>query len=98
MISNLRPHSLGVTLFAVGASLSAQFVPPPYCTGLKLKYASGGSLALIGSTGAAVANGIALDSTYISVYGPASFYLAANGATAVAGIILEMSSGASLFP
>lgn len=98
MSSNLRPHTLGVTLFAVGASLSAQFIPPAYCTGLKMKYASGGSLALVGATGAAVASGIVLDSTLIPVYGPASFYLAANGATAIAGVILEMSAGASLFP
>lgn len=95
MSSDLRTYGLFPTLMAIGTSLSAQVTPPAKCAGMFLKYASGASLAVVGASGVAVSAGYVLGSTDISIDGPATFYMSAGGATAVASIMFKMSAGYS---
>jgi len=76
-------------------------IPPKGCNGYYLKYASGGSLAIvpgIGSSGTLL--GYLIGSTEVlNIDGPASFFLQSGGATAVAAIAFKFSSmGQSFLP
>lgn len=82
------------TLISLGNSAIAQVVPPRACTGAYVKYASGASLAIVGSATAGVTTGYVLGSTDIYINGPATFYLAA-GAASVASVLFIMSAGYS---
>lgn len=92
--SNQYTYSLGVTLLAVVAGATATLVVPPKgANGVEIKYASGGSLAIvpgIGSSG--VPLGWQLTSTPEVIDGPATFFLNAGGATAVAAIKFKYSA------
>ncbi len=102
MSSNQWTYSLGATLMAIPTGATATIVVPPKGShGYFLKYASGGSLAIvpgIGSSGTAL--GYVIGSTEVlSIDGPASFFLQAGGATAIAGMLFKFSSGGqSLLP
>lgn len=96
-------YGFGVTQVPVGTGGAAnvRIVPPQYANGMFLKYLSGGTLAIVsnglsGSPGASAALGYILSTTdVISIEGPASFFLAASGTTAIAQIAFKLSSGMS---
>ena len=92
--SNQFVYSLGATLIAVAAGATATaVVPPKGCNGYFLKYQSGGSLAIvpgIGSSGTAL--GYLLQTEVLNIDGPATFFLNAGGATAVAAVAFKFSS------
>jgi hypothetical protein len=93
--SNQSVYSVGVTLLAVVAGATATLVVPPKgVNSLAIKYASGGSLAIVPAIGSSgVPLGWQLTSTPDLIDGPASFFLNAGGATAVAAILFKFSSG-----
>jgi hypothetical protein len=95
-----RVSALAPTLVPVIVGLTATaIIPPAYCQGLFIKYASGGSLAIVGAaSGVTAANGYVLGSTDLQIDGPAVFYLNAGGATAVASLCFKLSQGVSQFP
>jgi len=99
--SNQFTYSLGATLMAIPTGATATIViPPKGSNGYYLKYASGGSLAIvpgIGSSGTPL--GYLIGSETINIDGPATFFLQSGGATAVAAIAFKFSSmGQSFLP
>lgn len=103
-------YFMGATVINVGiigASLFPTLVkPPPYCIGGFVQRISGGSLEILPSELAnktisgATAGGLGFimggSLTPVAFEGPAAFYLAATGATAVAGILWKFASGATI--
>lgn len=97
-------YGFGVTQIAVGTGGAAnvRISPPNYVNGMLLKYLSGGSLCIVsngisGSPGASGALGYILGTTeVVSTEGPASFFLAASGTTAIAQIAWKLSGGNSM--
>ncbi len=100
--SNQFVYQLGVTLLAIPALSVVQVIPPRTCIGSMFGYVSGGSLSIMNGAGSSGGlGGIMLGATtaaMINVDGPATFFLAATGATSVAGIVFKYSSGFSLTP
>lgn len=94
--SNQYCTSLGVTLLAVIAGTTATVVTVPKGVNqLWLKYHSGGSLAMVqglGSSGTPTGVQILAAEPPWHFDGPASFFLAAGGATSVAGIVFGYSA------
>lgn len=91
-------YGLGVTQFAVGLSATLEVIPPAHCNGLWLKYLSGGTLAIVNGASAISTAGWVLGTEIIPITGPATFFLAAAGSTAIAGLLFSYSSGFSLTP
>lgn len=103
-------YALGATQFALGplgASLFPTLVKPPqYCVGGYVQRISGGTLEVLPNelSGKVISGATAGGLGFIlggslaayAFEGPAAFYLAASGSTAVAGIMWKMSSGATL--
>lgn len=88
--------SMGITLLAVIAGSTATAVTMPKgCNQVYLKYASGGSLAIVqglGSSGTPTGVQVLAAEPPWHFNGPASFFLAAGGATSVAGLVFGYSS------
>ncbi len=96
---------LGATQFAVGLSQILKVTPSAYQFAQTMKYLSGGSLEIVPAqpSGASTAasgswgKGYLMSTTEIFNFGgPAVFYLAASGATAVAQMTIGYTSGVSL--
>ena len=93
-MSNLRTFALGVTNIHVGLSTTTYCVHQPYQNGWVFKKASGGTLAIVGSTNAPTTDGyIVGDSESINIDGPANFHLAAAGATCVVAAFWGYTEG-----
>lgn len=99
MISSLRTYGLAPTLIAVPAGLTCVAVTPPHsCAGMFVKYQSGGTLAVMpNASGLTVTSGYLLLSGEqpLNIDGPAQFFLAAGGATAVAAVMFKRTAGFS---
>lgn len=97
MSSDQPTYAMGATQLAIGITYTTgaiRITPPQYCNGWILKSLSGGSLAIVQGISNIASQGYLLGSgEAISAGGPAVFYLAAQGATAVAGCIFTYSQG-----
>lgn len=91
----------------IGASLfPTKITPPQYCVGGFIQRISGGTLEILPSelSGKTISGATAGGLGFImggslmayAFEGPASFYIAATGSTAVAGIMWKFSTGATL--
>lgn len=90
-------YLLGSTLLAVPTGAAIQVLAPAGCNGVYFGWQSGGTLAVAPGIGASTGNSFVLSTTErINLDGPASFFLASNGSTSVAGIVFKYSSGFSL--
>lgn len=96
---------LGATRLVIGLSAILQFSNTQQFVGaMILKKLSGGSLelvsappALTGSSAVVWGTGYMVEPTEaVSIAGPASFYLAATGATVTAGLIFGKTNGATI--
>ena len=98
--SNQFSYQLGATQFIVGSGVGAlQVVPPRGTNGLWFGPMSGQTYAISNQAGASIGNSFVLNATdRISINGPATFFLAAGGATAIFGIVFEYSAGYSQLP
>lgn len=93
-------YGLGQTQMAIPALSVVQVIPPKACNGVYFGYISGGSLSIMNDAGSSGGlGGFLLGTTErMNIDGPATFFLAATGATAVCGIVFKKSSGYSLTP
>lgn len=92
--SNQWAYGLGSTNVAIIAGATGQLISPPRaCNGFMLKYISGGSLAIVPGIGSSGTPLGWLVQEVINIDGPATFFMNAGGATAVAQIIWKYSSG-----
>jgi hypothetical protein len=92
-------YQLGATLVPIAVGTPVQVIAQRGVNGWILKKASGATLAVVAGTGFSAPQGYILgDSEVINIQGPATFFLAAGGATAVASLIASYSSGYSLIP
>jgi hypothetical protein len=97
--SNQFSYLYGQTNITIGTGLTVQVFPPRTCNAVVFGWQSGGSLAIVNSIGATAGTGFVLTTTErMSCDGPAGFFLAASGATAVAGVLFKYSAGYSLTP
>lgn len=97
--------AVGATRYTIGLSQILRISPLPNQVVTSLKYASGGSIEIVnpilsGSSTAAASGwgaGYLLGSTEVfTVQGPATFYLAASGATALVAAAIGQTAGATL--
>lgn len=101
MQSNLRTYAMSATQVVVGLSTIARFVPPAFMIdgviGIK---AAGGTLEIVpipASLNAGWGTGYKLGaSEKFPLDGPATFYLAATGATMTAEVGLRLGSGVTV--
>lgn len=103
MSSDLPTYGMGATSIAVGLSATVRVLPPSGCNGgfFKIAVGSGGTLALVngisstvaGLSGPLTAGYILGGGEAISMSGPAAFYLAAAGATAMVSCVFTYSQG-----
>lgn len=92
-------YNMGATQLTVGLSICVQVVPDRHVIGYQFKRQSGGTLAIVQGQSMLTTSGYILDATEIvTVYGPASFFLAAAGTASVVGIVFKYSQGFSLSP
>lgn len=96
--------SLGATLIPVGLSSIVAVRPTNYQFGETVKISSGGGtleicpppVALSGASALGWGLGYKLGATEaVAVGGPATFFLAATGATMIAAVLIGRTSGAS---
>ena len=94
-MSNGRAHGLGVTQIAIGLSATVQVTAQAYQTGWVFKKFSGSSLAIVNGISNIASEGYMVgDTESINVDGPATFFLAAAGATCVVHCLWGDSAGA----
>lgn len=99
MSANDLCYQVGATLVTIGTATPVQFVPGRCVLETQVKWASGGTLALIQGAGLSSAQGYVLGTTeVVPIKGPATFFMAAGGATAIAAVMIKYSSGYSLTP
>lgn len=92
-------YMLGATLIAIQTDTPKQILPSAGINGWTFKKASGATLAIVRGTGFSSAQGYVLGDTEVfNIHGPATFFLAAGGATAVVALVPSFSGGFSLFP
>lgn len=98
--SNQYAYGMQATLLTLGNGATTLLVTPPaHCNGHILRWNSGGSLAIVNANGMTSSQGYLLGTTeQIITTGPAQFFLAAGGATAVAQVIWQLSAGYSNLP
>jgi len=89
-----------MTQFIVGSAVVAlQVVPPRGCNGVYFGLAAGQTWAIANATGMSIGNSFVLGATErLNFDGPATFFLAAGGATATIGIVWKYSAGFSQLP
>lgn len=93
--------ALGPTLVPIPVASPIQVKPGGYINGwtVKKQAESGGSLSIVIGFSTIAASGYILGNTEVyNIAGPASFWLAAGGATCVAAITASYSIGISTFP
>ncbi len=94
MSEALPTYGMGGTQIPVGLSATVRVVPPLFCNGGFFKLVGGGTLAIVSGISALPAAGYLMGSgEAISMSGPASFYLAASGATATVHCVFTFSQG-----
>lgn len=93
-------YQVGTTLVVVGLSATVQYVPSKNVNGMVVKIAAGGgTLCLVQGLSSISSAGYPIGSTEaFSVAGPATFFLAAAGATMTAAVAVSYSAGYSLPP
>jgi len=97
--SNQYVYQLGSTLLAVPTGPAVQVTVPRGTNGVYFGLQSGQTLAIANQIGASIGNSYVMGPTErMNIDGPATFFLAAGGATAVVGIVWKYSSGYSIFP
>ncbi len=94
---------LGSTNLVVGTGISAilQVLPGRCVNGgfFKVATGSGGTLAIVQGMGVTFSNGYILGNTeVVSFQGPATFFLAASGATATVSFVTSYNMGFSQLP
>ncbi len=94
---------LGATNLVIGTGITqvAQIFPGRGVNGgfFKIAPGSGGTLALVQGLGSSHSSGYILGaSEVVSFQGPATFFLAASGATATVSFVLSYNAGYSLLP
>lgn len=100
-LSDLRVHQVGATVMAIGLSGALEVAPARGTAGWQVQVLSGGSsgVAFMQAAGAVTCSqGFLIGSQSISIDGPARFYLAAQGTTALVSLLVKYSAGYSLFP
>lgn len=95
---NSRAYLMGVSLIVVGLSATVEVKPKAgVLSGFVSLKSGGGTLAIVNGASAIAANGFNISSTdRIEMQGPATFYLAAAGATMTAAYVMRYSAGATL--
>lgn len=101
MQSNLRTYAVSATQLVIGLSAITRFVPPQFMLDGQLGIrAGGGTLEIVpipASLNAGWGTGYHVGSSErVQLDGPATFYLAATGATMTAEVIIKYSSGATV--
>lgn len=93
-------YVLGSTALVIGLSGAVQVLPQPAQRGWILNVTSGGSsgIAFMNAAGQVTCSqGMLLPTTVpVTITGPASFFLAAQGSTAIVGLSILGSQGYSL--
>ncbi len=94
-MNDLRTHALGATILTVGLSATIRVVPPSGCNGGFFKInGGGGTLAIVQGISSIVTQGYFVAAgESISTLGPATFYLAAAGATMTVALCQSYSEG-----
>jgi hypothetical protein len=93
-----RAYLVGVSHIVVGLSQTVKVVPRAgVLSGFVSITAGGGTLALVNGISAISTAGFRVSATdRIEMEGPATFYLAAAGATMTAAYVMRYTAGASL--
>lgn len=92
-------YMLGVTTISFGTSTAIQILPGKGVNGWSFKKLSGATLAIVNGTGFSSAQGYIMGDTEVfNVSGPATFFLAAGGATVTVGLVMSRTAGYSLIP
>lgn len=96
MSANDLIYSLGVTQIPVGVSLASgalQVIPPGRTKAISFKWSSGGSLVLLNgfSQSAQTAGYLMGTSEVMSIGGPALFFVAGGGSTAIMDVIFGLT-------
>lgn len=92
-------YKMGATVISFGTSTAIQIFPGAGLNGWSFKKQSGATLAIVNGTGFSVAQGYIMgDTEVMDIQGPATFFLAAGGATVTVAFAMKFSSGTSLFP
>ena len=92
-------YKLGATIISFGTSTAIQIMPSRGINGWSFKKMSGATLAIVSGTGFSSAQGYIMGDTEVfNISGPATFFLAAGGATVTVGLVPSYTSGTSLFP
>lgn len=101
MSANFNTYQVGATVLIVGLSGAVQFIPPAKCLNAFLRVQSGGGsgVAFMQSAGGlTTTQGYVLGTDQHELKGPAAFFLAAQGTTALVGMRLNYSQGFSAYP
>ena len=93
-------QGIGATQLVLGLSTIFRFRAGDFVQWQRLEYLSGGSLEIVkgaSTNGTGWGTGYLMGTTEaIEFNGPATFYLAAKGATCIAQLLIGYTSGASL--
>lgn len=99
MSANEKTYQLGATIISFGTSTAIQIYPGRGLNAWSFKKLSGATLAIVQGTGFSAAQGYIMGDTEVfNVSGPATFFLAAGGATVTVGLVMGYSNGYSLIP
>lgn len=99
MASYVDTYKMGATVISFGTSTAIQIFPSAGVNGWMVKKQSGATLSIVSGTGFSAAQGYIMgDTEVVDIRGPATFFLAAGGATITVALIMKYSSGTSLFP
>lgn len=93
MLQNFYALQMGATQITVGLSQTVTVTPMPNQNGGFFRYGSGGTLALVDGASSILSSGYVLGTTeVVRFYGPATFFLAAAGATTVVQYVPTFSA------
>jgi hypothetical protein len=95
---NSRAYLIGVSQIVVGLSATVKVVPRAgVLSGFIHNEGGGGTLALVNGISGIASQGMKIGANQlIQLEGPATFYLAAAGATMTASFVMRYSAGATL--
>lgn len=95
---NSRAYLIGVSQIVVGLSATVKVVPRAgVLSGYLHLESTGGSVAIVNGISGIVTNGMKMSANQlIELEGPATFYLAASGATMTVSYVMRYSAGATL--
>lgn len=101
MSANFYTYQVGATVLVVGLSGAVEFAPMAKQIGGVLQVLSGGSSGVAfmqAAGGVTCSQGYLLGSAQHEINGPARFYLAAQGTTAIVSYRMNFGAGFSSFP